>query len=57
MMQAVAVCAEPNVLRGLVQSKPPNQPSLSVEMGIAVTHPRCPGHHSAQKRPSATKTN
>jgi hypothetical protein len=49
MMYAVAVCAEPDVLRGLAQSKPPNQPSLSIAIGIVVTRPCCPRHHSVQK--------
>jgi hypothetical protein len=49
MMQAVAFCAQPDVLRGSVQSKLPNQPSLSVEMSITVTRPHCPRHYSVQK--------
>jgi hypothetical protein len=48
-MQAVTFCAQPDVLRGSVQPMLSNQPSLSVEMNITVTRPRCPRHHSVQK--------
>ena len=49
MMQALTFCAQPDVLRGSVQSKLPIQPSLTVEMSITVTRPRYPRHYSVQK--------
>lgn len=56
MPPAVILCAEPDVLRGLVQPKLSNQPSPTVQMSTSLTRTRCPRHHNVQKRASATKT-
>ena len=49
MMQALTLCAETSVFGGIVQSKPPNQRSLTVETRIIVLRPRSPLPHNVQK--------